>query len=588
MKRTTRSLVWLALAGALSSVGHAQTCSNATLSLLPSGASFNSESDWPILSGDGRFVAFRSYATNFPGASSGTVPQLYVLDRATGAFEHVSRSTGGDAAFLSPGWGGNTLASFTPRDVSADGRFVLFLSPASNLVPDDTNQNWNGTHAPDVFVRDRQNGTTMTPNTLPDGSTGAYGSYLGRMSADGRWIVFTTRNAHSALDTNASIDAYLFDRLSGAKVLASTTAGGVPVGDVVNVDVSDDGRFVVFDSYSAGVVPGDANGGADTFVRDMLTGAVELISVNSLGVQGNASTTCGCISADGRFVLMSTFATNLGSPSVGGGDLFVRDRASATTTLASVKGNGTPVGFDLGARFDMSADGRYVLFESDASNVLPGDFGGKNDVFLRDRWSGQTSLVSEAAAGGFTGAVSEVGALSADGRKIAFSSGSAVLTQPPLPNGVKDVFLRSCTPSAPTTYCVSQPNSLGCRPSIGFVGVASASAGSGFDVQLTNTLSQRSGLLFYSVLGSRLVPFGGGFACVQTPLRRTALQSSGGNTNTLDCSGSFHLDFNAHVASGADPALAAGVEVWSQYWSRDGGAPSGVNLSDALWLLVGP
>ena len=154
-------------------------------------------------------------------------------------------------------------------------------------------------------------------------------------------------------------------------------------------------------------------------------------------------------------------------------------------------------------------------------------------------------------------------------------------------NGVKDIFVRSQRPPLPTVYCTTQTNSQGCTPAIFSNGVPSASLGSGFWINATDVLNQRSGLLFYG-FGSATIAFHGGTLCLAPPLRRTAVQHSGGNPPPADCSGSFTFDFNAHVASGVDPALVAGSRVDAQYWSRDPQAASGTNLTDAIEFWVCP
>ena len=143
--------------------------------------------------------------------------------------------------------------------------------------------------------------------------------------------------------------------------------------------------------------------------------------------------------------------------------------------------------------------------------------------------------------------------------------------------------------SAPVTYCTAKVNSLGCSPAIGSSGQPGASAGSGFVVAADNVLNNVSGLFFYGTSGAASVPFQGGFLCLLGPVKRTPVQSSGGNPPpSTDCSGRFGLDFNAWIASGSDPSLAAGSEVYGQFWSRDPGSPSGSNLTDALALVVCP
>jgi hypothetical protein len=142
-----------------------------------------------------------------------------------------------------------------------------------------------------------------------------------------------------------------------------------------------------------------------------------------------------------------------------------------------------------------------------------------------------------------------------------------------------------CTGSV-AVYCTAKVNSMGCTPSIGSTGTPSASAGSGFVVQTTNVLDNKVGIAFYSKSGSNNAPFRGGILCAQQPLARTPPQSSGGSP--ASCTGIYTLDFNAYVASGADPALVAGQAVWLQTWALDPGSPIPTSLSDALSFVVCP
>jgi len=134
-------------------------------------------------------------------------------------------------------------------------------------------------------------------------------------------------------------------------------------------------------------------------------------------------------------------------------------------------------------------------------------------------------------------------------------------------------------------YCTSKVNSAGCTPAIGSTGVPSATAGSGFVIDTINELDNRNGLYFYSKTGPNNAPFQGGFLCAMAPLVRTPVQNSGG---TPPCGGMYMIDFNAYIASGKDPALIAGQQVWAQTWSRDPASPSTTNLSDALTFVICP
>jgi hypothetical protein len=143
---------------------------------------------------------------------------------------------------------------------------------------------------------------------------------------------------------------------------------------------------------------------------------------------------------------------------------------------------------------------------------------------------------------------------------------------------------------APLVYCTAKTNSQGCVPEIGYSGVPSASAGSGFYITASKVLNRRQGMLRVSLAGPSSTPFRGGINCVLSPASRVAKQDSGGNPlPTLDCSGGFLVDFNAYIASGVDPALVQGATVWAQWWSRDTGfaAPNNFGFTNGLRFTIG-
>lgn len=158
--------------------------------------------------------------------------------------------------------------------------------------------------------------------------------------------------------------------------------------------------------------------------------------------------------------------------------------------------------------------------------------------------------------------------------------------------GIHGAFLLRATGSGntPTTYCTAKVNSAGCTPQISFVGTPSASASAGFHVFGTSVLNRAPGLLVYGTNGRATTPFGGATLCLAAPLRRTPVQNSGGSAVGVDCSGSYHLDFAAWVASGADPTLVAGTTVNAQWYSRDTGfaPPGNVGLTNALEFTLAP
>jgi len=152
---------------------------------------------------------------------------------------------------------------------------------------------------------------------------------------------------------------------------------------------------------------------------------------------------------------------------------------------------------------------------------------------------------------------------------------------------VQQVHAYTVTPG-PIMYCTAKVNSQGCSPAIGFTGVPSATLAQPFAITAANVLNNKFGTLFYGTSGRLAAPFQGGFQCVAPPRQRTGLQWSAGNAGSDDCSGAYSYDLNARIQSGIDPALAAGVTVDAQYWTRDGQASFQTGLSNALELVITP
>lgn len=152
------------------------------------------------------------------------------------------------------------------------------------------------------------------------------------------------------------------------------------------------------------------------------------------------------------------------------------------------------------------------------------------------------------------------------------------------PNGSPEGWIATLPPVS-TSYCTAKVSSQGCLTAISSDGTPSASSGSGFRLDATQLVDGTSGLLFYSTVGPASTPLQGGYLCVQPPLLRAPVQSTGGSGA---CTGMLSLDFNAYLASGTDPALVGGAKVWAQYWSRDPASPSGTNLTDAIEFVLWP
>ena len=349
---------------------------------------------------------------------------------------------------LAGGPGNNTSGSGLVA-ISADGRYVAFDSFATNLVSGDSNAHR------DVFVRDRTNGTTELVSVSSAAVQGNGDSDFPAISADGRYVAFESRASNLvAGDNNAVIDVFVRDRVSGTTEFVSVSGAGVLGDDESGApSISADGRYVTFTSAAHFLVAGDANGNWDAFVRDRLAHSTEIASVATGGGLGNGYSGDSWISADGRFVAFDSLATTLVPNDTNNReDIFVHDRTNGTTEIVSVSTGGT-LGSETSFFPVISADGRFVEFASAATNLVPGDTNGFIDAFLHDRVSGTTERVSLGNGGvQGTGQLSFRVALSGNGRLAVFSSAAGNLVSGDT-NGVLDVFLRDRNVTGFTSLC---------------------------------------------------------------------------------------------------------------------------------------
>jgi Tol biopolymer transport system component len=205
--------------------------------------------------------------------------------------------------------------------------------------------------------------------------------------------------------------------------------------------VSEDGRYVAFSSPASTLVAGDANSTFDVFVTDRRSGLIEMVSVSGSGQGGDDFSLSPEITPDGRVVGFNSAATNLVPGDTNGfGDAFVHDRETGRTVRVSIGLDGAEPNGPTFAP-ELSADGRLAVFDSDASNLVPGDDNGTTDVFVHDLQSGETTLVSALPDGSPSDGYSAESTISGDGRYVAFHSTSDRLTEGD-DDGLTDVFVR--------------------------------------------------------------------------------------------------------------------------------------------------
>ena len=294
--------------------------------------------------------------------------------------------------------------SYGPR-ISPDGRYVLFTSPALNLAP-------GAADAPgeSVFLRDRASGQTSMVS-VDSAGTSIGPSTAGGVSADGRYVVFETPS-----------DVYVRDLATGVTQRAAVGANGdLPDQASVRGVLTPDGRYVAFESRASNLVAGDTNGVADVFVRDLVNGVNERVSVSTAGAQADQPCSFPSISAEGRFVAFDSRASTLVAGDPAGRDVFVHDRATGVTIRVSLGVGGAQPDHDSYLPL-LSADGRVVAFTSEATNLVPGDTTQGLDGFVHDLATGATARVSVATDGSEADGPSWVESISQDGRFVGITS----------------------------------------------------------------------------------------------------------------------------------------------------------------------
>ncbi len=326
--------------------------------------------------------------------------------------------------------------SYAPA-MSGDGHYIVFDSDATNLVPGDTNGQ------SDVFLHDRVTGQTFKISTAFDGGLADGGSYFPAISEDGRYIAFESRATNLVSgDTNNSSDVFVYDRTTGQVTRVSVASDGSQAnGDSYLPAISSIGRYVAFESNATNLVAGDTNNYPDVFVHDRVTGQTTRVSVASDGSQADGPGYSPSISADGRYVAFESDAPNLVPDDMNDEwDVFVRDLVAGQTFRVSVASDGSEA--DGGSYApSISGDACFVAFESDAANLVAGDTNMITDVFVRDWCTSQTFLVSVGGNGTPADGGSYSPSISSDSRYVAFWSFASNLVAGDT-NGYFDIFMR--------------------------------------------------------------------------------------------------------------------------------------------------
>ena len=385
--------------------------SSVTVSLSSAGAQGSGSSCCGVVSGDGSVVAFNSVATNLVAHDTNGVQDVFVRDVAGAKTRRISVS----------GDGAQANGPSRIDDISSDGRYIVFRSAATNLVPRDTN------HHVDVFVRDLTAATTRRVTNTRKGVQGKTNAGQASISANGDFVIF--RESYGS--RCGSYGVYVKDRLSGTLRLISRKSNGAPMcllntpcgrsDRVSGGHISDDGQIATFqrrDKLS------DCTAAPEAFLRDRTTGRTHTFDVFSREQD---------LSPSGRYFVFASTVVGEGQ------DLFLRDRVTKTTTQLTGSDTQPPSGVSSHAR--ISDDGALVTFQSTASDLVSGDTNKRTDVFLHDVLGATTTRLSVTPGGNQLSRKSTRPSISADGRFVAFDSSAENIVVGDA-NHHRDVFLR--------------------------------------------------------------------------------------------------------------------------------------------------
>gem|GEM_PF-6729423 len=441
------------------------------------------------------------------------------------------------ASVSSTGVSGNGYSGWPA--ISGNGRYVAFASEASNLVSNDTNG------VQDVFVHDLLTGATTRVSVGPGGIEGDWvsGSEIA-ISHDGNHVSFESFATNLvSQDTNAEADIFVHDRITHTTVrvsVRSDSAQGDRYSSGPN-SISADGRIVAFQSYATNLVAGDTNVEFDVFVHDLTTHETSRVSVSSAGAQSLKSAFHPALSADARYVAFDSQASNLAP----GGpfdvyNVFVHDRLTAQTVRVTNIAGDFPSNCDSAS---LSSDGGRIAYAYKGTL-----FNDDRQVVVKDLLTGVITGASREPVLNFPQAGNDDSyepSLASNVAIVAFYSEATNLIAADT-SGSLDVFVTDLFAFSPTiaSYCTAGTTTHGCTPTISGVIIPRANASSSFTLVVTGVEGDKAGLIFYGAGGAQAVPFGSGVStlCIASPLQRTPVMSSGGTSGM--CDGVLSLDWN--------------------------------------------
>jgi Tol biopolymer transport system component len=402
----------------------------------------NQDSFYGVASDGGAYIAFSSYADNVVPNDNNGVSDVFLRDTANGTTTRITvANTGGDTDGHSEGF-----------SISADGQYVLINSEATNLIGGDTNGTYDG------FIYDRIANAMARVTLRNNGTEGNGDSFILSLSSNGRYVGFVSLATNLVPnDTNGTLDCFIRDLVNNTTQRISVPLVPNPDGACEWVDLSATGRYVAFGSQADNLILGDSNGASDIFVLDRQTDVLERVSVHSNGNEANGESINPTISDDGQRIAFYSNATNLVSgDSNGSNDVFVHDRSTGETSVVSVSSQGGIGSADSNFPF-LSEDGLRVVFYSEAVNLVPDDTNGVFDAFVHELTTHTTTRISISRNNNQANDETFYTTISANGSAVVLASYASNLV-PNDTNGVQDVFWVQLPPAnTPTPTPIATP-----------------------------------------------------------------------------------------------------------------------------------
>lgn len=393
---------------------------------LATNATGNGDSYIGSLSGDGSVVAFDTFATNLGSKAVGIEGQVYARIQGVATGQLISENAMGIPA----------IGNSRNPSVSGNGVWISFESNAYNLISNDNNGQY------DIYVKNRNTGSIERVSTTNDGAESSGYSFDSSISGDGRFVAFiSTATEFDSADQNGTQDVYVKDRMTNRIVRASANATGASADSFSqSPKMSSSGQFVTFSSAATNLVAGDDNNQGDIFVKNLGTGESKLASANASGIIGNQQSFRSSISADGRFVIFESDATNLISGDTNDRtDIYRKDMLTGAIERVSTASDGSQANDDS-YNATVSDDGRFVLFVSQATNLGVNNAQQLLTLFRKDMLTGTIQPVLRRGDGGeLATEVNFLSNMSGDGMHavVSYAGGDAFSQDR---NGFQDIF----------------------------------------------------------------------------------------------------------------------------------------------------